>query len=151
MNKIKMLVATIIIAAFTTASFSEATPNYHKALTNHHENAKMHADAIATGTSKTKAEHLKHANEASKSLVKAKYSHVALKSSMPVEQTELTKQHHVAIEKYHAEAAKHSDLLNAELKKKTLDETKFREHARLLSESIDNAEKEHQALNTKTK
>ena len=59
MKKFKMFTATIIMAAFTTVGFSQTTADHHKALTSHREKAKKHADAIANGTSKTKAEDLK--------------------------------------------------------------------------------------------
>jgi hypothetical protein len=140
-----------MMAAITNVGLSQTVDDEHKALTAHHEKAKKHADAIATGEAKTKAEQVKHAEEATESLEKAKKSHTALKSAIPAKHKEAAKMHHATIERHHAEATKHSAALNAELKKASPVEKMVKEHAKNLSESVDKAEKENQALKTKTK
>jgi hypothetical protein len=149
MKKFKMLAATIIMVALATAGFAQTTADYHKALSSHHEKAKIYVDAIVTGTSRTKLEHLKNMEEATKCLDEAKQSHATLKNSIPAKHKEAAKEYHVAIEKNHETATKHIAAINLALKKKTPNETKVKEQAKKLSASIEKAEAEHQALKTK--
>ncbi len=114
-------------------------------LTDAHKKAKEHTDAIATGQSKSKQDHKKHAAEAGKSLTAAKTHHAALKKAHNGKNAET----HAAIEKNHADADKHLKSLNDELDKPNPDEKKVKEHAKNHSDAVNKAHQEHEKLKTK--
>ncbi len=141
------------MAAFVSwgnSAFSQ-TKEDHKALTAHHTKIIEHTQTIISGKSKTKEEHVKHASEATKNLEEAKKVFENLKKTIPRDHTEVALPYVTAIETYHIQAAYHANALNEELKKTSHNEAKVIEHAKNLHESIDKAEKEHQALEEKTK
>jgi hypothetical protein len=149
----KTLFNTLFIGGamlLSTISFAQTKEENHAQLTAHHAVVKEHANKIASGESKTKAEHKEHAAEMEKSLKAAKASHQALKKTMHEKDKAAAKIHHEAIEKHHAEAKVHHDKLKAELAKDKYNEAKTKEHAKNVYTSTDNAEKEHQKLKVKT-
>lgn len=122
--------------------FAQTAEDSHQKLDEHHKKGKEHANAIASGQSKTKAEHKKHADEAGKNLTEAKKHHASLKSKDNGANADV----HKAIEKNHADAEKHLNSLNAELDKPKPDEKKVKEHAKNHHDAIDKAQKEHNKI-----
>jgi chromosome segregation ATPase len=143
---------TILIAILSLAvgsAYSQTKSENHSALTSHHKIAKDHANAIVNGKSKTLEEHKKHAKDAEENLEMAKKAHENLKSTIKPEDKEKVRLHNEAIEKNHAEATKHISNLKDELNKPKPDVSKAKSHAKQFNNSIDKAEKEHQALKKK--
>ena len=142
----------ILTAALTLTIgnvFSQTRSENHEALSSHHKIARDHANAIVQGKSKTVEEHRKHANDASENLEMAKKAHENLKGTIKPEEKEKVRTHNEAIEKYHNEATKHVSDLKEELNKPKPDVSKAKSHAKMFSTSIENAEKEHQAIKQK--
>jgi hypothetical protein len=144
-------VVVMVFAGNTRPVFAQTKEEDHSALTSHHNKIKEHSGAIANGQSKTKEQHLQHASGATKNLEEAKKVYEVLKKSIPRDHTEVVMPHLTAIETYHVQAASNARALNEELKKVPYNEAKVMEHAKNLHETIDKAEKEHQALKEKTK
>jgi len=150
MKRIYLLTILMAILSLAVGSaYSQTKSENHTALTSHHKIAKDHANAIVNGKSKTIEEHKKHAKDAEENLEMAKKAHENLKSNIKPEDKEKVKVHNDAIEKYHSEATKHVSNLKEELNKPKPDVSKAKSHAKLLSSSIENAEKEHQSLKKK--
>ncbi|HWY10782.1 MAG TPA: hypothetical protein VN026_05625 [Bacteroidia bacterium] len=151
MKKIITLLTITSFVSLGNITFSQTKEDYHKALTVQHTKIKENTQTIISGASKTKEEHIKHASEAMKHLESAKKEYENLKKLIPRDHTEVAMPYLTAIETYHIQAAYHANALNEELKKTSHNEAMVIEHAKNLHESIDKAEKEHQALKEKTK
>ena len=143
-------VTVLAVLAGSVLAQAQTSEEHHKAITTHHAIAADHAKKIHTGESKTVAEHKTHATETGKSITEAKETHQKLKTSLTPEQQKATAVHHTTIEKHHADATAHHKALSDELAKTNPDETKAKEHAKNLHNSVQNAEKENQILKTKT-
>jgi hypothetical protein len=154
MKKTQILITVMVALMFafvTSNTFAQTKEETSAKLTAHNQAVMKHSKAIASGEAKTKDEQVKHANEATKSLAEAKKSHEELKKAIPEKSKMAAKPHHDNIDKQYAAASTHSNSLNAELKKTKPDNVKVKEHAKNLNDAVDKAEKEHQALNEKTK
>jgi hypothetical protein len=130
---------------------TQTKEEYHKALTTYHGKIKEHANAISTGSSKTKEEHAKHAEEAARNLEEAKKVFENLKNFITERDVTITKPHYEVIEKLHSVATYHITALNEELKKTNPDQTRINENAKKIYGIIEKAEKEHKFLEEKTK
>ncbi|MBC7488167.1 MAG: hypothetical protein H7282_15610 [Cytophagaceae bacterium] len=134
----------------STITFAQTKEEAHIKLAGHHKTAKEHANKIVNGEASTKEAQKQHAVETKKSIENAKVSHTELKKAIPEKHKEAAKTHHEIIDKHHADATVHHAKLETELSKPNPDAAKVKEHAKATHTSLENAEKEHQKLKTKT-
>lgn len=131
---------------FSGNVFAQTRNETHTLLTSNHQAIMNHANAISSGTAKSLNEIINHANEARQCLAYAKKAHSQLKKTTPEKARSAAIIHHDVIDKHHASATIYANSMLAELRNTNADREKLKENARKLTNAIDLAEKEHQAL-----
>jgi hypothetical protein len=142
------LIASIALVS-SSITFAQTKEENHAQLTGYHKKAMEYASKSVEGTSSKEA-HNMNAEEAGKNLESARMKHNDLKKYITEERKPLAQPHYDAIEKYHGEAKAHNENMKAEAARSNYDEKKVREHAKKMLTSVNNAEKEHQKLKSKT-
>jgi len=140
------IMVAFIIVFFSGNVMAQTRNESHTLLTNHHQAIMKHANAIASGEAKNINEQIMHANEARLSLAYAKKTHSQLKKTLTGKSLSAAIIHHDNIDRQHAIATTHANLLLTELKNNNPDNAKLKEHARKLHVAIELAEKEHLEL-----
>lgn len=139
-------VVVFVVVFFTYNIYAQTYQENHLALTKLYQAILKHTDPIVSGEVKTLNDNIIHYNEIKKSLVDAKKTHNLLKLDLPEKFKSEAIVYHDNIDKYHAVAVTHANLMCAELKSGSPDEVKFKEYAKKLHDAIYLAEKEHQSL-----
>ena len=154
MKKTKTAITTLVaftIVFFSSHVFAQTDDQNHTNLTSYHQTIMKHTNAIATGEAKTLNDQITNYNEARKTLAEAKKTHSQLKKIIPDKLKSEAIVHHDNIDRYHATATSHANLMVAELKSTNPDNAKLKEEAKKFHDAIELAEKEHQILIKNTK
>jgi hypothetical protein len=143
-----MFTAILALGALSFSnSNAQTVEENHKKLAEHHTAVLKKSGELSTGTATDKK---KTTTEIGTNIEGAKKQHGELETKQTEKDKTVSKVHHDAIKKHHANATKHHMALKTEVEKPNPDPAKVKEHSTNVNNEMKKTEKHHTEIKKKT-